>query len=128
MKLLIEETGSETAEQAWFAADVRLCCTVGFPEASAAISRAWRMRRIESETAHVLLEDLTDLWLQITRIQADDELARDAAQCAVLFGLRGYDAMHLAAVRAPQATLVAADGQLLVAARKCGLATIDVTT
>lgn len=77
VKLLVEEPGSDTAAAAWRAADVRVCCTVGFAEA------------------------------------------------AVLHGLRGYDATHLAAASEAAAVVVAADGALLRAASASGLATID---
>lgn len=127
VKLFIDEAGSGTAEAAWYAADVRACCTVGYTEAAAAISRAWRSSRIGEKTTHDLLGDLTNLWPGVTRINVDDELALDAARLAVVYGLRGYDATHLAASIESAATLVAADGALLTAARTFGLATIDVT-
>lgn len=126
VKLLIEEAGSDTAEQAWHAANARVCCTIGFAEAAAAISRSWRMRRIDDATTHALLDGLDGLWTGIARVLPDDELARSAARLAVLSGLRGYDAVHLAAAIEVHATLVAADGALLTAARRAGLATIDV--
>ncbi len=126
VKLLIEEAGSQTADDAWRAADVRMCCTIGRTEVAAAISRAWRMGRIDGETTHGLLTDLAQIWSGVTRIDADDLLCLEAASLAVLFGLRGYDAVHLAAALAPGAMLVAADGQLLAAARAAGLRTVNV--
>lgn len=127
VKLLVVEPGSEAAEAAWYAADVRVCCTVGHTEAAAAIGRAWRMGRFGARTAHEMLLDLDGLWQRVARIPVDDELARDAAQLAVLHGLRGYDAVHLAAATAPTATLVAGDVALLEAARTSGLAIIDAS-
>lgn len=126
VKLLIDEPGSDTAEASWHAADVRVCCTVGFTEAASAIGRAWRTGRIDDPTTHALLEDLTEMWAGVTRIPADDLLAGFAAELAVLYGLRGYDAIHLAAAIEPGAILVTADSALLAAAREAGLDTIDV--
>lgn len=126
VKLLIDEPGSDIAETSWQAADVRVCCTVGFTEAAAAVGRAWRIARIDEPTAQALLVDLAELWTGVTRVLADDLLAGHAAELAVLHGLRGYDAIHLAASIEPGATLVAADGALLAAAREAGLDTIDV--
>ena len=84
------------------------------------------MQRIDEATTHALLGGLDELWTGIARVLPDDELAHNAAQLAVLFGLRGHDAVHLAATIEVHATLVAADDALLMAARRAGLATIDV--
>lgn len=97
VKLLIEEPGSITAEQAWYAADARICCSVGMAEVAAAVGRAMRMGRIDSGTAHGILTDLETVWSAVTRMPCDDRLAAEAAQLAVLHGLRGFDAVHLAA-------------------------------
>ena len=101
-----------------------MCCTVGLTEAAAAIGSR-RTARIDEPTTHALLEDLAELWTGVTRAVADD-LRGHTAKLAVLHGLRGYDAVHLAASIEPGATLVAADGALLAAARDAGLDTIDV--
>ena len=128
MKLLIEEPGSITAEQAWYAADARICCSVGMAEVAAAVGRAMRMGRIDSGTAHGILTDLETVWSAVTRMPCDDRLAAEAAQLAVLHGLRGFDAVHLAAARSAAAALVAGDGALLAAANSCGLIAIDVAS
>lgn len=128
VKLLIDEPGSATADDAWRAADARICCSIGMTEAAAAVARAERMRRIDVATAHAILIDLESIWTGVSRVACDDELAAEAAQLAVLLGLRGYDAVHLASARSAGATLVAADGALLDGATACGLATIDVAT
>jgi len=51
----------------------------------------------------------------------------DAAALAVLHGLRGCDATHLAASTTSRAAVVAADGALVQVARAGGLATVDVS-
>lgn len=128
VKLLIDEPGSALAEASWEAADVRVCATVGYTEATAAIARAWRTKRIDEPTVHRLLVSLAELWQGISRIVVDDELAHHAGALAVDHGLRGYDAVHLAASLQPTATLIAADAALLVAAHDAGLDTVDVGT
>lgn len=126
VKLLIEEPGSSTAEEAWWAADVRLCCAIGLAEAAAAVGRAERTGRLDNQVAHAVLTDLWGLWRGVTRIPGDDELAAEAASLAVLFGLRGYDAVHLAAALSAAATVVAGDGALLSAADAANLATVNL--
>lgn len=126
VKLLIDEAGSEIAEQAWFAADVRVCCSIGITEAAAAIARAWRSRRIDEAMTRVLLDDLAEQWRSVARVRPDDELTAHAAELAVLFGLRGYDAVHLAAAIAVNGMFVAADRDLLDAAGRSALDIVDL--
>jgi predicted nucleic acid-binding protein len=127
VKLLIEEVGSDAAEELWHAADVRLCASVGQAEAAAAVGRAWRMGRIDERVAHAVLVDLGVLWASMAHLPVDEELGTQAARLAVLHGLRGYDAVHLAAAVTGTATLIAGDQALLIAARACRLVTVDVS-
>jgi len=58
-------------------------------------------------------------------VEVDDPLARHAGQVAEAHGLRGYDAVHLAAadrVSDPDLVVVAGDDALLTAATAEGMA------
>ncbi len=69
------------------------------------------------------------LWSHVDRVGLTEELATEAGDLAEAHGLRGYDAVHLASVVAvadAETVLVAADGELLGAARKLGLMTAVV--
>jgi uncharacterized protein len=58
-------------------------------------------------------------------VEVDDPLARHAGQLAGAHGLRGYDAVHLAAadrVSDPDLVVVAGDDELLTAATAEGMA------
>lgn len=125
IKLLIDEDGSETAAAAWRASDARICATVGFADAAAAIARAQRIGRIDSDTVSDLFAELERLWRGMSTLIVDRELAAHAAVLALDLGLRGYDAVHLAAGRTAGATFVGSDADLLSAASATGLATVD---
>lgn len=127
VKLLIDEVGTATTRATWDAADVRLCAAIGRTEAAAAVGRARRMGRIDEQIAHDLLVDLADLWKNLTRLPVDEDLCEIAARLAVLHGLRGYDAVHLAAAVDGAATLVAGDHALLTTAKHARLVTVDVS-
>lgn len=125
VKLLIAEDGSETAARAWRASDARICAAVGLTEAVAAIARAQRLHRIDTDVASDLFGQLEQLWTGVSTLIIDDELAIKGAMMAVDHALRGYDAVHLAAAGTTAATFVGADTALLAAAAAIGLDTVD---
>jgi predicted nucleic acid-binding protein len=70
--------------------------------------------------------ELEDLVEQIDFLEITPDLARDAGRLAQQHGLRGYDAVHLAAgvtINGPDVVFVTGDGELAAAARAAGLAT-----
>jgi predicted nucleic acid-binding protein len=70
------------------------------------------------------------LWAGLDRLDMTEELARRAGGFASSHGLRAYDAVHLASavsVADDEFVLVAADGELLEAARAIGLVTASVS-
>lgn len=129
MKLVVPEQGSEGALAAWGAADRVLSSQLLYPEARSALGRAARSGRLgrdEVPAARALVERL---WRDLDRLGLTESLARQAGELADERGLRGYDAVHLASalsVADPGTVVVAADGELLAAARALGLATAAV--
>ncbi len=93
------------------------------PEASAALARATRTGRLGTESAtkaRALARSLLD---QVVPVDVDGVVADRAWDLASMFILRGYDAVHLASferVHAGESILVAADGDLVRAARAIG--------
>jgi predicted nucleic acid-binding protein len=69
--------------------------------------------------------ELDSKYEEFDLVEVDDMLARRAGHLAEAHGLRGYDAVHLAAadrVRDPDLVVVAGDGALLAAAATEGIA------
>ena len=122
------EAGSRTpaaklGNRASRVASVRLL----YPEARAALAQAQRNRRL---TARQLRQDavrgLEDHYEQLDLVELDETLAQDAGDLAEARGLRGHDAVRLAAARRlDDADLVVATGDtaLLTAAKRLGLNT-----
>jgi predicted nucleic acid-binding protein len=67
--------------------------------------------------------ELDALWTQVDVVPVTTDLVRAAGELAEIEGLRGCDAVHLAAALTARASVVAtADAQLLAAAGRRGLA------
>ncbi len=124
MKLLIhDEAFTAESERLWVDSTFALCAEIGFVEARAALAAVRRDRRLTAAALRTANEELELLWEQMTVVVVDTELVRAAADIAEHEGLRGYDAVHLAAAIAGQVTVVAsADRHLVEAARRRGFA------
>lgn len=122
VKLLVDdEAYRPEAERLWLDADHVLCAEIGHVEARAALAAAQRSERLDSagmDTAKIQFESL---WEQVSVVGVDTTVVRAAGDIAEVDGLRGYDAVHLAAAVLAQASIVAsADRQLIEAARSHG--------
>lgn len=123
--LVMEKPGSDAAGRLWYEADHVVSLRLIYPEARAALGQAERIDRVSPHVQPVLVEDVESLYLQLDRMDIDEALVRRAGDLAQQFGLRGYDAVHLAGAERlndPQVVLVAGDGDLRDAATDLGLA------
>lgn len=122
VKLLVEdEARRPEAERLWLEADHVVCSEIGYVEARAALAAAHRGRRLGSAQMQAARSQFEVLWEQVSVVAVTTELVRAAADFAELDGLRGYDAVHLAAAATARATIVAsADRQLTTAAQSRG--------
>lgn len=130
LKLLIEdEHGSEAAERVWLASDHVVCAEIGYVEARAALAAASRAGRLDGDALESVKIELERLWAQVDRVTMTAELLIAAGRIAERESLRGYDAVHLtAALEAGTTAMATADKQLLDAASRSGLDTIDPNT
>ena len=96
-------------------------------EMAAALSKAVRMNWVESREADSAWHDFLAHWQSFTRLSMTPSLAERAARLAWEYGLRGYDAAHLAAALLWQetlempVTLATYDRELWLAGQKAGL-------
>lgn len=121
VNLLIDEPGTAEAGMIWDQPEVLAMARVGYVEAHAALGAARRQNRITELVLKAALEGLALLWSQLSIVEVDEAVARDAALLAVEHGLRGYDAIHLAAARAIGADVFSsADRRLCGAASASG--------
>ena len=96
-----------------------------YPEARAALARAQRMGRLTASQLDGAVAELDSIVDEVDVIELSAEIARSAGHLAQQFGLREYDAVHLAAalvVADDDLVLVTGDLELGSAANLAGLA------
>ena len=71
--------------------------SIAYVEATAALARARAGGRVSAPSLRSGLAGLRDLWAELSVHSVNDALIELAAREALARGLRGYDALHLAA-------------------------------
>jgi len=123
--LIIDEPASATCERFWNDATRVVSVRLMYAEARAALAMAQRKGRLtkrEMASAVELLDRIID---EIDSVEVTEILVRGAGLMAQEQGLRGYDAVHLAAAQAvadEDLVFVSGDRQLAAAAARLGLA------
>lgn len=120
LELLVDDDiGTDAAERLWLESDFVVCAEIGYAEARAALAAARRGGRLDADGLSTAKAELNTLWAQVDVVPFTTALVLVAGDLAEVEGLPGYDAVHLAAALAGQATVVAsADTQLLAAAQR----------
>ena len=122
LKLIIDENGSERAMTIWSSADAVASVNLIAVEARAVLAAAKRVRRLTEAQHRSAVAELEALVSDLHIVPVTDELVASAAELADDEGLRGYDAVHLAAALSVEATVLSsADTALCAAAARCGL-------
>lgn len=127
--LLVAEGGSARAASLWDAAHRVVGVRLVYPEGRAALSQAHRLGRLTPRQLREAVRELGSRLEELDLVEINDQLARRAGDLAETHGLRGYDAVHLAAadrLREPNLVVVAGDRALLDAATSEGMATAAV--
>jgi len=125
VKTLLEEDGSQLADELWSRSSARVASRLAYPEARAALAAAHRGGRIDQSTHRSTVRDLQSACEAMLLIGVDWPLARHAGELAEQHDLRGFDAVHLAtalAVDAADLVLVTWDRDLARAAVRSGIA------
>ncbi|MGF1661249.1 MAG: type II toxin-antitoxin system VapC family toxin [Kineosporiaceae bacterium] len=123
VKLLVDETGSETAAGLWDAADLVACSLLGHVEVRAALAAAHRAGRLtDSDHREQVRAWTEDYWPAIAQVPLTPPTADRAGEIASERTLRGADAVHVASAGAlPDAIVVAWDRRLREGAATHGL-------
>jgi predicted nucleic acid-binding protein len=127
--LLIAEPASELCRRLWNDSDAVVTSRLLYVEAAAALAQAVRLSRLAEERRTAAMSLLDTMWREFDVIELDSVLMTHAGALAHQCGLRGYDAMHVAAADLVQDTdLVVASGDKKVLGACCalGMATADV--
>lgn len=96
VKLYIFESGTPSVEKLVTQAEVLGTAVITRVEVTAAITKAVRMGMLPKEEASVALKFFNGDWENLIRIQMTEVLISRSANIAWDYGLRGYDAVHLA--------------------------------
>lgn len=128
IKFYVAETGTEEVIQLLNNADYVGSALLTYVEMASALSKAVRMQWIKQNEMEKAWEDFIHHWPSFTRLTITTGVVERAAQLAKQYGLRGYDATHLAAARLwgesldKQIVVVSFDKELLTGAKSEGLA------
>ena len=93
---MIVEHGSELVAELWATRYDAVSSVLSCPEGRAAIAAARRGGRLSARGYRQACEEFESLHGELLLVGIDEPLARHAGQLAEEFGLRGYDAVHLA--------------------------------
>ncbi|HEX8947915.1 MAG TPA: type II toxin-antitoxin system VapC family toxin [Dissulfurispiraceae bacterium] len=127
VKRYVAETGSGEVDTLIASASATGTAVISRVEVSSAFAKAARMRLLSREEAASALQVFNSEWESLIRLQMTEVLISRAATLAWEHGLRGYDAVHLAAALFWQdmlgdpVTLASYDRQLWEAAKTSGL-------
>jgi predicted nucleic acid-binding protein len=127
--ILIEETSTAACVELWKIADAVVTTRLLYVETSAALARAQKTGRVSPPKLRAAQHNLDQLWAEFDVVELDGDLMRLAGRRALQSSLRGYDAVHCAAVeQLADADLLAASGDkaLLSVCQELGISTADV--
>lgn len=120
---MFDEPGSPLAAELWDRAESVVSSLLVYPEARAAVAAAHRGRRITSAVLRRAVDRVDELCAEVDVIGLDADLAHAAGALAETYGLRGYDAVHLAtamSIDVDALVLATWDGDLAHAAIAAG--------
>jgi predicted nucleic acid-binding protein len=106
--LLRDEGGADHVREILDASDVAVTSRITYPEARAALSGAMRAGRLAPREHARSKRDIDRAFSSLTIVELEPGVARAAGEVAERFGLRAYDAVHLASA------LVVDEGDTLV--------------
>ena len=122
LKLVVDEPGYDVAGRIWVSADALVAVSLIEVEARAALAAAVRAGRLSAAEHRRASRNLRVLLDQVDVIDVTGEVVTSACELAELHGLRGYDAVHLAAARLVGSDmLTSADVDLCRAAEREGI-------
>ena len=96
LKLYIQEKQSDDVYNLFHKSENTGTSILTYAEMASAMSRAERMRLISSDESRDAWNKFLKEWPEINRLRISDQLTERAASLSWEFGLRGYDAIHLA--------------------------------
>jgi predicted nucleic acid-binding protein len=127
VKRFVLEKGSTDVNTLISTADLVGSSIISQVEMASALGKALRMEWIDSTSAQSAYRDFLGQWQYFTRLMVSPGLIDRAAQLSWDYGLRGYDATHMASALFWQDSLdmeivlATYDRELWIAAKKSGI-------
>ena len=97
VKLFMDEADTRLITRLLQDADAVFTHTITYAESRAALAKAVRMRRISDAMHRDYKAALEVYWKKLDLIEPHMAHIRQAGELAEIYGLRGYDSVHLAA-------------------------------
>jgi uncharacterized protein len=130
VKVIRTEAGSADMERIIHTADLTATAAIAYAELRAAVAAAIRARVIPAHERDRIVSAVERLWEQLAEVPVDSMLIRLAGDLAEQQRLRGYDAVHLAALQTfgepGDVTFACWDDDLRRAARALGYILLPV--
>lgn len=129
VKRYIQEQGTPEIIQVFIQAEAVGTSILSRAETAAALAKANRLNVLAKDDADRAISRFRGEWLDLIRIQATESVVARADQVAWGYGLRGYDAVHLASALLwheqlnQEVAFATFDRQLWFAAGSSGLST-----
>lgn len=123
--LIINEPSSDRCNRVWNESSRVVSVRLLYPEARSALAKAERMGRLSAQQREAAIVELETIISEVDHIEVTEALAHRAGELAQAHGLRGYDAVHLAAASAvadSDVVLVTGDADMANAANSIGIA------
>lgn len=105
VKRYLDEPGSKEVDEAISQAEVVGTALISRAEVAAALAKAVRMEALTQEDAWRSLQVFREEWPNLVQVQTVETVIVRADTFAWEYGLRGYDAVHLAAASVWQETM-----------------------
>ncbi|MHB1502148.1 MAG: type II toxin-antitoxin system VapC family toxin [Candidatus Dormibacteria bacterium] len=98
VKLVLLESGSAEMTELQTIATMLASAAIAYVELRAALAAAYRDQRLSQLDLDTAKRQLERVWAATSRLSIDTALIQQAGALAEQDGLRGYDAVHLAAL------------------------------
>ncbi|MGO9614348.1 MAG: type II toxin-antitoxin system VapC family toxin [Dissulfurispiraceae bacterium] len=101
VKLYVQEAHTVLVKKCVEEAEIVATCRIAYPETMSAISRRFRQGDLTERQYDSLITKFTNEWERFAAVDFDE---LEAGRLVNLYGLRGFDAVHLSAAMLLKAT------------------------
>ncbi|HHQ40765.1 MAG TPA: PIN domain-containing protein [Chromatiales bacterium] len=100
VKLLVGEPYSDHVRSVFLSAGRAVTHRIAWAELMAGLGKARNLARLDEARLRDAVRDAERVWAGLDVVEVDPLMVRRAGELALMHGLRGYDAVHLAAAEA----------------------------